>query len=98
MTQAEHGARSRPDQDYHFTKSMLQQRYTALHKSVTVNYPSTRVPRNNSIRRIVTSPVNLGLANARPIRNKTGILIDHMIDVGLMVKLNIFYQEAEVEE
>ena len=45
-----------------------------------VNYASTCVPRNNAKRRTAVSSVNLGLVNARSIRNKTDLLIDNVID------------------
>ena len=44
------------------------------------NFSSTGVPRNNFKRRIAVSTVNLGLVNARSIRNKTYLLIDSVID------------------
>ena len=47
---------------------------------IIVDCPSIRATRNQTNRRIAVSPVNLGLVNARSIRNKTDLLIDHLID------------------
>ena len=44
------------------------------------NYANTCVSRNNAKRRTAVSSVNLGLVNARSIRNKTDLLIDNVID------------------
>ena len=51
-----------------------------LDNTVIVDCPSIRATRNQTNRRIAVSPVNLGLVNARSIRNKTDLLIDHLID------------------
>ena len=42
-----------------------------------------RATRNQTNRRIAVSPVNLGLVNARSIRNKTYIQIDLVIDADI---------------
>ena len=48
--------------------------------------PSIRATCNQTNRRIAVSPVNLGLVNARSMRNKTDLLIDHVIgaDIDLL--------------
>ena len=62
--------------------------------------PSIRATRNQTNRRIAVSPVNLGLVNARSMRNKTDLLIDHVIgaDIDLLPITETWLSPGESDE